>query len=176
MVKDNVMFGQVMWAHWKLSIIRAGESAREGRSSHSVTEATLQASHITNHPGSKHQNTKTFLIWIVIHLFLFCQHHKRQILSFMSSEESERYWASLSFPFIKHGLRGPMQEDWDYYREAGVLLVQLSQAWTNCQYLHWESGGIQKSLLRRPLVNHPTKKKPQNVLLLKYHLVDLVTI
>ena len=51
-----------------------------------------------------------------------------------------------------------MQEDWDYYREAGVLLVQLSQAWTNCQYLHWGSGGIQKSLLRGPLVNHPTKK------------------
>ena len=55
------MFGQVMWTHWKPSIIRAGESAREGRSLHSVTEATLQASHITNHPESKHQNKKTHL-------------------------------------------------------------------------------------------------------------------
>lgn len=103
MVKDNVWTSDAATLE---AIHHPGEGKWERwRSLHCVTEATLQASHITNHPGSKHQNTKTFLIWIVIHLFLFCQHHKRQILSFMSSEESERYWASLSFPFIKHGLR-----------------------------------------------------------------------
>lgn len=45
---------------------------------------------------------------------------KKQILSFMSSEESERYWVSLSFPFIKHGLRGE-----DHCRRTGTIIVRL---------------------------------------------------
>ena len=62
---------------------------------------------ITHHksPGVKTSEHENISFMDCDTSFLFCQHHKRQILSFMSSEESERYWASLSFPFIKHGLR-----------------------------------------------------------------------
>ena len=69
-------------------------------------EATLQ----TSWRDTKEWYKKQDAWWTVIYLSYFCSANiKKQILSFMSSEESERYWVSLSFPFIKHGLRGEDQ-------------------------------------------------------------------